>query len=140
MNTENIAAEIADLHGFFADWFVGRIPNDAATFARCADVMARGFHIVSPSGIKTERDELLDSLRQAHNSNVSGELRIWTKSLTVRSLTETLALAHYEEWQSGHHESRGRISSALLRAKPSAPHGVEWLSVHETWLPDDSAQ
>jgi hypothetical protein len=47
-----------------------------------------------------------------------------------------LCLVTYEEWQHLSGTASGRISSAWFRARSDTPHGVEWLHVHETWLPD----
>ncbi len=33
-------------------------------------------------------------------------------------------------------ETTGRRASAHLRRKDGTPNGVEWLHLHETWLPE----
>lgn len=140
MIEQTIATEIAELHAFFEDWFVGRLPNEDQAFARFADAMGAGFEIVSPAGTATGRDDLLAMLRAAHCSSAEGALRIWTDSVSARSLGDGLTLARYEEWQESGGETKGRLSSAVLREDSSAPGGFLWLSVHETWLPSSSEQ
>jgi len=140
LNVLTFTTEIAELHAFFEDWFVGRLPNDHSTFARFADAMGEGFEIVSPAGTAMGRDDLLALLRSAHGSSAEGALRIWTDNVSVRSLGDGLTLARYEEWQESDGETKGRLSSAVLRAHSSAPGGFLWLSVHETWLPSSSAK
>jgi len=140
LNEQTIATEIAALHTFFEDWFVGRLPDEDQAFARFADAMGAGFEIVSPGGTATGRDDLLAMLRAAYASGAEGALRIWTDNVSVRPLGDGLFLARYEEWQESGGETKGRVSSAVLRTDSSAPGGFSWLSVHETWLPDPSDQ
>jgi hypothetical protein len=47
-----------------------------------------------------------------------------------------ILLVTYEEWQQSGDQTTARLSTALFRDKPDAPNGLEWLHVHETWLPD----
>ena len=138
LNEQTVPTEIAELHAFFEDWFVGRLPDDDQAFARFADAMGEGFEIVSPAGTATGRDDLLAMLRSAHSSSAEGALRIWTDNVTARSVGDGLILARYEEWQEAGGETKGRVSSAVLREDSSAPGGFLWLSVHETWLPSPS--
>ena len=61
--------------------------------------------------------------------------RIWIESFQPRLVAGNLALVTYEEWQEVEGRVTGRLSSALFREMETAPKGVEWLHVHETWLP-----
>ena len=60
---------------------------------------------------------------------------IRVRPISVRELEDGLALAVYEEWQNGPEGESAWTSSALLRRDPTAPGGIRWLHVHETYLP-----
>ncbi len=127
--------EIEDLHAFFEDWFAGRPARDGEAFGRVEAALAEGFQLVGPDGVRHVRDELLAGLRAAHGTRAGG-FRIWTRAARSRPLAEGLHLAVYEEWQELAGVERGRLSTALFREREDGPNGVEWLHVHETWLPD----
>ena len=133
---ELCATEIEELHHFFETWLTGRSEKNEGVFARCRDVMADGFELVNPSGRSTDRDTLCRRIFDAHG--ISGEpLRIWTENYQGRMLGDRLHLTTYEEWQETGEQRRGRLATAIFRLKPDAPEGVEWIHVHETWLPSD---
>lgn len=129
--------EVVELHDFFEAWFTGALPDDAAAFERFAGVMAPGFAIVSPEGRLAERAQILDAVRSGHGSAPEG-LRITVENAAGRALGDGLQLVTYEEWHARDGDRKGRLSSAVLRARDGLPNGVEWLHVHETWLPDAS--
>jgi len=134
--------EVVELHRFFQDWFGGVLQNDDDTLGRFAGVMAEGFLIVPPSGAATEREFLLERLRGAHGSWATGgdkPGRIWIENLRVRRSVDDWAIVTYEEWQEVGGETRGRISTAVFGRRENTPNGVEWLHVHETWLPDSQS-
>ena len=130
--------EVVQLHQFFQDWFNGVLPPTDVAFGRFSSVMAEGFVIISPNGELTERDELLERLQAAHGiwREMSRPGRIWIENLQVRHQVGNQVLVHYEEWQEIEGESRGRLSTALFRRREGAPNGIEWLHVHEVWLPE----
>ncbi len=129
--------EVAELHAFFQQWFTGELPETAEAFDRFASVMAAGFHIVSPAGRIMQRDRILDAVRGGYRS---GPVKIWIKNHTHRLTLGDLALVTYEEWQSSGDETRGRLSSALLRVKAGLLNDLQWLHVHETWLPETAVK
>ena len=130
--------EVVQLHQFFEDWFNGILPPTDVAFDRFSSVMAEGFVIISPNGELTERDELLERLRAAHGiwRELSRPGRIWIENLQVRHQVGDQTLVLYEEWQEIEGESRGRLSTALFRRREATPNGVEWVHVHEVWLPN----
>jgi len=132
---ERCRREVVELHDFFQSWFEGRPDPTDASFERFAGVMAEGFRIVSPGGGCMARDEILDLVRDAHGSHRGKGFRLWIERYEGRLIDEGLLLATYEEWQETNGRRRGRLSSALLRSRPGLPNDVEWLHVHETWLP-----
>jgi hypothetical protein len=131
--------EIVELHRFFEDWFMGRLPDSAEAFSRFADVMADGFTMISPEGTVTGRASLLEALRAAHGAHgAAGSISIRVANIQERQHRDGLCLLTYEEWQDDGAGEKGRLSSALFRLRPGAPNDVEWLHVHETWLATES--
>ena len=78
---------------------------------------------------------MIDRLKAAHNSSPH-PMRIWVDNLDVQSLGDDHFLVIYEEWQDDGEEKKGRVSSGILRRKEGLPNNLEWLRVHETWLPE----
>ncbi len=132
-------AEVADLHRFFEAWLNGG--GAAAGFDRCERALGDGFAIVDSAGALCERGPLLSALRAAHGRHAGADepFRIWIERPTVRMVHDPVCLVTYEEWQRIGGRTTARLSSALFRRRPDGPNGVEWLHVHETWLPGDRA-
>ena len=128
-------AEVEALHRFFEEWLSGRRPDTDEDWRRFPDVLAEDFHLVSPDGVLLDRQGVLDGLRGAHGG-CGDDLRIWTENAAGRRVAGTVWLVTYEEWQERDGETLGRLSTALFRAAADAPNGVQWLHVHETWLPE----
>jgi len=129
--------EVVELHAFFEAWFLGELPSTDATFERFAGVLAEEFVLVSPAGVGRSRSEVLDGVRSGYGSagvDDAPEMKVFTREERARTVGDGLFLVTYEEWQSEDGQERGRVSSALLRAKPGTPNGVEWIHLHETWL------
>lgn len=139
--TQACALEVEALHRFFEEWFTGRLENTEEEFSRLEGALAPGFEIVTPGGATLDRASLIKSLRAAHGKEVASPdsktpFRIWTRPLSVRSLSADFMIVQYEEWQERAGEARGRISSAVLeRVSPSR---MRWHHVHETWRPEDN--
>jgi hypothetical protein len=136
---ERVRREVEELHRFFQQWFNGTVPDTDEAFARFAEVLADGMVIVSPDGRLRERDEVFRGLRSAYAPEGSEPVRVWVENVQLRrhlpSPDGDLVVVTYEEWLQRGETKRGRISSALLRAAPETPNGLEWLHLHETWLP-----
>ncbi len=126
------AAEIRDLHQFFQDWFSGAIAQTEANFARVTTALSEKFTLIAPDGTLAEYATVIGWLRGGYGSRPN--FRLWTDKIVVRHQQGDLALATYEEWQTIDDQENVRLSTTLLRANASAPAGVEWLHVHETWL------
>ncbi|MBT8486972.1 MAG: DUF4440 domain-containing protein [Phycisphaerales bacterium] len=126
--------EVVELHDAFERWFAGRERADDAGFARIEGALASGFSMVTPSGAILEREPLLTRLRSMHGSCPT--MKIWVDRVEAIAASSPLAIVRYEEWQSEGDRPRGRRSTAVLRA---ANEVIEWVSVHETWMPDEPA-
>lgn len=133
IDAASIQIEIKELHQFFQAWFRAELPNTDAAFERFANAMAPDFRMIVPSGNIIECEPLLERLRGTYGAQPDLQIRLenvmvyWTKNET--------ALATYEEWQSAESSiSTARISTALFAKDASAPNGLKWLHVHETWM------
>ena len=132
---ERCQLEVAELHQFFQDWFQGKLGETDEAFARFASVMAEGFEIISPAGRAMKRDVILDAVRAGHGKEP--DAKIWIENHRHLFTHGDLSLVTYEEWQTMGEKKRGRLSTALLRITQNTPNNLQWLHVHETWLPED---
>jgi len=137
MNGQPTLAELARrevfaLHEFFVAWF--RTGVAAADFSQCEAALAPDFRMVSPDGMVNDRAAVLQRLRQARGSQppdfaiaISGLAPLWQQG-------DAILLAYVEEqYRSG--STTRRRSTALFTAEPSAPRGVVWRHLQETWMP-----
>lgn len=125
--------EVVGLHRFFQEWYRGEIDAAGEGFSRMSDVLAEGFHLISPDGRLVGRSEILASVRRAHGSK-SPEFAIRTGECHFRAGSRRLGVVTYEEWHEEGGERRGRVSTAVFHDRADAPNGVEWVHVHETWV------
>jgi hypothetical protein len=128
--------EIIELHAFFERWFTGRVESSEAQLTRVAEVLAPDFRLISPRGVVDTRGPLLAAIRRAHGAR--RRCRIWIEDCRCRTLGPGLCLATYQEWQEIEGETTARLSTAIFRPRPDAPNGIEWVHLHETWLPRPS--
>ncbi|MFT7485940.1 MAG: hypothetical protein ACI9F9_001792 [Candidatus Paceibacteria bacterium] len=135
--THQCETEVRELHQFFQEWFRGDLPNTSESFARFADVLEEGFQMIVPGGVPCGRAALLERLQAAYGLDLQS--KIWVEKIDARALGPDLFLVTYEEWQTRASGDKGRLSSALFRGQPSAPNGVVWLHLHETWLPAEDS-
>jgi hypothetical protein len=128
----NVEKEIIQLHHFFQDWFNGDLSPTDRSFSRLIDALDPEFKMVTPRGTILERGELLENLRTAHYSH--REMRIWIENVMVHSQVGDIFIVTYEEWQEIKGRITSRFSSAIFKTCPSAPNGVCWIHLHETWI------
>jgi hypothetical protein len=123
--------EIVELHQFFEGWLGGSLAKTEAVYRRFADVMATGFCIVNPSAQLTEREALIEQLYKAHGARP--KIRIWIEQPRLHQQLAGGLLASYQECQEIDGHSTKRLSTVLFAIDDTAPNGLKWLHVHETW-------
>lgn len=124
--------EIHQLHQFFQDWYRG---NEQAEFNRLDQALSNGFTIIMPDGRILDRDSIIEAVHGQHDSDSQAELEI--RNVRLHEVHDNTAIFTYEEWQGrGGEDMRGRLSSVVFAFNDSAPNGLVWLHVHETWLPE----
>jgi len=136
--SDDAEREVRAFHEFLEDWLTGRLPEDDGD--RADAVIPDDFEILSPTGERRSGSTLRADLRGARgafaDSDPAFEIRIG--SFRRRDERERTCLVTYEEWQRVDGEWDGRVSSALFRRADDAPNGVEWVHLHETWLPGEA--
>jgi hypothetical protein len=130
-----VEAEISELHHFFEAWLTGQAANTAEAFQRAEQVMAADFTIVTPAGQELNREALVAGIRAEWGGRPG--VRIWAESIRVLAHHAPLVIASYEERQRLDGRETRRLSTAILREVSAAPHGLEWVRVHETWIQDE---
>ena len=134
IHNDDVSAEIERLHQFFIDWFNGVVPKTEEAYASFRAATAKDFVIVTPHGTTIPIDALANSLFEAHNQRPGLDIKV--KNMQVLHQMGDYCLATYEEWQleKGEADGKGRVSTVLLSKNESAPAGLLWHHVHETWF------
>lgn len=126
------SAEVVDLHRFFVDWFVEARAN-RVDFGRFERVMGEGFSMIAPSGQVLDRDAVVGHVRESRATCDDG-FAISIEDIRPGWQTgDTIVVSYIEAQQRAGKHSRRR-SSAVFTTSSSAPNGVEWRHLHETWL------
>lgn len=141
---EAAIAEVVGLHEAFVLWF-GTAPPDSnndsnsdSEFERIEGAFGDGFVIIGPDGEAVNRDDIckrLWAMRGTFKDNVV-PFAITIKNREARLIGPDICLVRYEEWQTFGDEEKARISTAVLKRDDTAPGGLLWLNVHETWMPE----
>jgi len=115
----------------------GRLTDDE--YDRAEAAVPDDFEIVSPTGDRRDGKTLRADLRNGHGTFADADPPFEIRVANVRTRAESAdsCLVTYEEWQRADGGWEGRVSSALFR-RADAPNGVEWVHLHETWLPDET--
>ena len=120
-------AEVRDLHAFFGRWYSG--VADPSEFSRL-DVLADTFVMIGPDGRKAGVGEVREMIRSSYGQR---PIDFTIKNITVRC---DVVVGTYEEWQTASGVTTGRLSTAVMMPAPHQPNGLQWVHLHETWLPD----
>ena len=120
-------AEVRGLHAFFGRWYSGEA--DPAEFSRL-DVLADTFVMIGPDGRTTGVEDVREVIRAAYGRR---QVEFTIKNVSVRSDSPVVT---YEEWQTASGVATGRLSTAVMAPASHLPNGLQWLHLHETWLPD----
>ena len=126
------SAEVIDLHRFFVDWF-DTARADRVDFSRFERVMGDSFEMIAPDGQILDREAVIDHVRASRASCDDGF------AISIEDIrpgwqdADTIVVLYIEaQLRAGKHSRRQ--SSAVFTTSSSAPNGVEWRHLHETWL------
>jgi hypothetical protein len=124
--------EILDFHRFFVAWYDKATAAETG-FARCEAAFGDGFRMTPPTGrtfVRTETIDLIRANRASFDRDFAIEIdaieRIWESGEAI--------LVTYIERQNRRGQKTARRATALFTENPSAPHGVAWRHLQETWL------
>lgn len=136
---ETARREIVELHNFFVSWFVddGQPEPD---FSRFETAMAADMTMIPPSGAVLDRVAVVHHVRAARGT-VDRDFRIEIDDVRAHIEDERGILVSYVEAQWRNGQQTRRRSSVFLTRNATAPLGLEWRYLHETWLqpPKNSA-
>ena len=134
---ESCKNEVIELHKFFEQWFKAEIENSSEFFARFESVISKEFLLIMPTGKTTTREEIIKQIRNGYGSRKDDEVpyRLWVKDIQCRMIEGNLCLVTYEEWGEIRSKINARLSSALFRKKNGTANSVEWVHVHEVYIP-----
>lgn len=128
--------EVEARHDFFVDWFAGLAGE--ADLMRSRTAFDPGFVRIAPDGTVQDLDAVFSMLAARRGSVPAGALQIETEIETAVALPGDAVQLLYIERQRTPDGPTARRSSALFVADPTAPEGVVWRWLHETWV--DQAQ
>ncbi|HVM83151.1 MAG TPA: DUF4440 domain-containing protein [Candidatus Binatia bacterium] len=127
--------ETMELHDFFGRWL--RPDADAPRdIARLDRALAPEFRLIGPDGGIRERAAVLAWIAGARGSR-GGDFRIEVSHCRPAWQSAEAILLEYVETQYGSGKTTRRLSTALFGRAPSAPCGVVWRHLQETWLQGD---
>ncbi len=126
------SAEVIDLHRFFEDWY-DAATADKTDFNRCEHTFSQAFRMIPPTGRIFDRAETIELIR-ANRASFRGDFNIEISDIRASFETDGIVMLTYVEAQSRAGKYSRRQASALFTASSSAPNGVEWQHLHETWL------
>lgn len=130
-------AEVIAFHRFFEEWY-DAAAADGVDFTRCDRSFGQAFNMIPPSGRIFGRAETIELIR-ANRATYRGDFAIEITDVRACFETQDTIVLTYVEAQSRAGKYSRRQASALFTASSSAPNGVEWQHLHETWLqmPED---
>lgn len=126
--------EIINRHHFFVEWFTGRAPETAMLVA--ARAFAPDMRMIEPGGSMIGTDEITSMIAGARGQRPP-DFEIWVDMIEARLIGEDTALVIYDEHQKVDGAKTARRSSAVFSADASAPEGVVWRQLQETWITKD---
>ncbi len=129
--------EVIALHEFFVAWFRDE-GGGAPDFQLCEGAFAPDFRMISPDGEAHGRDDVLSRLRKARGA-MQPDFSIVILEPRPVWMAENAVLLEYIEQQYRDGRMTRRRSTGLFGRNPSAPRGVEWRHLQETWMDADKA-
>jgi len=123
------AREIVALHEFFVAWFR---PGPAPDFRACEGAFHPDFQMVTPDGRLLSRSEIIQGIQAARGA-LAPSLTIDVLDIHLLWREGDTALLTYIEQQYREGRTTRRRSSALLLRAASAPRGILWRHLQETW-------
>ncbi len=128
---ESAIREVTERHDAFVAWFTDG--TDPAVMTAIASAFAPTMVAYGPDGSVTPHAELLEVL-EGKQGRRPADFSIVIADPEALWANETAALVTYVEHQSAGTVRTARRSTALFTKDETAPNGVVWQHVHETWI------
>ncbi|WFR94706.1 hypothetical protein [Rhizobium tumorigenes] len=129
---ERARAEVIAFHEFFVGWY-DAATADLTDFGRCDQAFGDGFQMIPPTGRVFDRAATIDLIR-ANRATFNGDFSIDIEDIRAGFQTDDTVVVTYVEVQCRRGVWSRRQASALFTASSSAPSGVQWRHLQETWL------
>jgi hypothetical protein len=123
------AREVIELHALFVELFTGRLRD----FSRCEAVFSPELEMVTPEGRLVNRAQILEGLKKV---KARADFRITIHNIAPVAEDAGSVLLRYIEEQYRDGETTRRLSIALFETAGTAPCGVAWRYLQETWIED----
>ena len=125
-------AEIIAFHQFFVAWYDAPTA-DNTDFDRCEQAFGQGFQMIPPTGRVFDRAATIELIR-SNRASFNGDFSIEIADICPAWEASGAILLTYIEKQERRGVRTARRVTALFTESSSAPHGVEWRHLHETWM------
>lgn len=131
----NAEQEITDFHRAAQGWLSGRTERSQATLDRLTRQLASSFVTIMPDGTNLHREDMIAVMADGYGTR-GGNFEIMVRNLHTLIETPVLTIVMFEEWQRfGSGKVTARQSTATLGSCIGNRNDLEWLLLHETWLP-----
>lgn len=129
---ERASAEIVSLHRFFVEWYDKATAADA-DFNLFERAMGADMQMIPPSGVVLDRQAVVGYVR-SNRGAFDGDFAIGIADIRPAWEAGGAILVTYIERQERAGVKTARRATALFTESSSAPNGVEWRHLHETWM------
>jgi hypothetical protein len=137
MSEERCREEVLRLHRLFVVWFNAYNPDKDRVFRMMSNSFASDFHMVAPDGKLSSATELMEKLKESYGIHRESGMTIEIKNSKLLSeKPNEYAIFKYEEWQKIGDVETGRVATVMFRSSSSGMNGLQWVHVHETWMPN----
>lgn len=126
------SAEVVSLHEFFVAWYDRKTAAET-DFDRFDKVMGPGVQMIPPGGAMLDREAVVSYVRD-NRGTFDGDYAIEIADIRLAWEAGNAIVVTYVEKQDRSGVKTARRASALFVENPSAPNGVEWRHLHETWM------
>ena len=135
---ERCREEVLRLHRLFVVWFNGSDADKDGVFQMISNSFASDFHIVAPNGNFSSAKEWMAKLQDSYGVHKESGMTIEIKNSKLLSENrKEYVIFKYEEWQRIGELETARIASVMFRTFSSGMNGLQWVHVHETWMPKE---
>ena len=119
--------EVTELHDYFEAYFLGEV----AGLDRVEAALAPDFTMVGPGGTTSSRPETITMIASGHAHTNSLKMTITEPDLLFED--DASLVAAYVENQQWADASNQRLTTVVFTKDDSAPNGLLWRRIHETW-------